>query len=244
MVRTPMSRLDVRVALATVIALVGLAGLPGAAGGAPRNVVLTLRIESGSGNVRLGTFTATPPFCAAGSFERRLTSGRYEATNTCADGSGTIVIQPGASVAGTSTLSIIGGTGNYADLRGRGSCAHDARELTLEHCQALVDHDAVGPEARDLAVKVTLQKPKKSRRYSLRVSFKPVDNLAENSVRYELMVDAGLQRIRRSGATTRPVGFTLALRATKNVRSLRLTLTMTDPVGNESSVSRAIRLPR
>ncbi len=227
-----MSRLDVRVALATVIAFVALVALPGAAGGAPTKVEFTVRAESAG-----GTFTATPPFCAEGSAVRRPVGGVQQATMTCADGSGTIVAR------GASALSFTG-TGKYADLRGQGSCAHDARENTVEHCQALVDHDAVAPEARDLAVKVSLQKPKKLRIYSLRVSFKPEDNLAENSVRYALVVDAGSQFVKRSGATTAPVAYTLRIRAPKNVRSLRLTLTMTDPVGNESRLSQAIRLPR
>ena len=120
--------------LAVLVALgcLALAAAPSAQGQAPTIVTDIIFPEEGN---PFGTFTASDPtLCPSGTFVDQGSgfAGAIRKNFTCADGSGTftILFRPlqtpvtpaGCEIAGP--FVVVGGTGDYARLRGRGDfCA-------------------------------------------------------------------------------------------------------------------------
>lgn len=214
----------------------------------------------------VGTFTATSPFCPSGTFEDLtndyLNSFGDTRAYTCTDGSGTIVTEQETwyehKLPYTSTWRILGGTGRYANLRGKGSFVGgppltgggdddplgDTYRCTF---RGLVDFDSTAPTIAVSSVKTTkLRRPAGSYLLSLSLSLR--DNVRGNVVAYEVAVDpgdGGLYLAQGKGSTGRGrVAMTLRIKPSRGARTVRLDLRAEDPVGNIRDATRTLKLPR
>jgi hypothetical protein len=116
--------------------------------------------------------------------------------------------------------------------------------------QGVVEHDAVAPTiAFSNATAAKLRRPAGS--YALRLGVALRDNVADNPVSYALRVytrrvSAGGHMLaeRLGTAGTEPVSITLRIRPPAGARTVRLVLTGSDPIGNEVSLTRSLKLQR
>lgn len=208
--------------------------------------------------VHKGTFTAAQPLCASGTWLGNGVGGRVF---TCADGTGTFTATFDGELehaqGARGPWAIFEGTGQYADVRGKGTATVDsstptdgtpgAPEWTFNDTwQGVVDHDAVAPSIRLGQAKATrLTTPKGW--VSLRIAFTSSDNGAGNAVAYavsyEISADA-YQFGRRTGtATSSRVAVVFKLKPQKSARHVKVEIVAVDPVGNERHLVRTVKLP-
>ena len=205
-----------------------------------------------------GRFTASPPFCAAGrAYDARQldTSGvlDLERLHTCDDGSGSFtVFMPMVrnEHGGSGTWQIVEGTGRYATLRGLGTYTgtvvsgdRDVFETIAYRTswQGAAGFDA-DPPAIDAFVATARKVRQRPRTYALRVDLTARDATA--AVEYTVDVLAGRSRLDfKSGTTASGQGtITFRLRPPRGASSVRVALTARDALGNETAVSRSVRL--
>jgi hypothetical protein len=215
----------------------------------------------------VGSFTASSPFCASGTFEDLtndyLNSSGDTRTYTCADGSGTIVTEQETwyehKSPYTSTWRILRGTGGYAGLRGKGSFVgeppltgsndgDDPSGVTYRCTfHGVVDFDVVAPTITASRATITkLRRPSGSYALGLRLALR--DNVRGNAVSYTVAIEpagGGLYLVEKKG-TSRAGEVTLRVRfrPQTDARQIRLNLRAEDPVGNWRWVMRRLKLPR
>ena len=111
---------------------------------------------------------------------------------------------------------------------------------------APTDADTVAPRIAITSVRATkLRRPVGA--YSIKVALALRDDVEGNPVSYRLRVATlrGIELARRFGtATTGAVSMTLRIGPHAGARTVRLVLTGSDPVGNEVSITRSLKLPR
>jgi hypothetical protein len=220
--------------------------------------------------VLVGTFTSGAPFCESGTADYREWARdpvlrRY----TCSDGSGSLTLGMTNPLAayngiGQGDWTIVEGSGRYTGLRGKGSYTGEVVEQDPEHggitiefrttSQGFVTADAVAP-----SLAFTKASAKKLRRpsgfYSIDVALSLRDDVEGSTVAYRLRVREGPEHPRdrrllllaeKSGSTASgSVSTTFRfLPSSKRVRSVQLLLSGSDPVGNEVSITRSLKLPR
>ena len=203
-----------------------------------------------------GTFTAPPPLCPAGAWsdKRSRTTGKTFFAfrmHTCADGSGTIEMPTQGDDArlgdGSGTWRITGGTGAYANLRGKGTWTGktETPQTFTDTLTGVVDFDTVAPTGSVTSTATRLRRP--ARAVRLRMRLQGADDQAGNAVTYMLAVvaSAGSSLARVSG--TLPAGgvtVTRVVRPSRTAKRLIVELTLGDPVGNERVTRKTVRLPQ
>jgi hypothetical protein len=217
-----------------------------------------------------GEFTASGAFCPSG----RLETLRYDVhlvqLLTCADGSGTataLVAWPEYWVGGVGgvgeagTWRIVGGTGAYEKLRGQGrltSVETGDSGLVCDDfwgCEevfrvgtswtGVADLDDVPPALRIVSAQPSKLSPAGT--YSLELVLELRDQVEGTPVPYLLRVTSGLRGLAwiPGTAETETVALTVPIRSRKPLLSVRVHLTASDLVGNESKLSSPmIVLPR
>jgi hypothetical protein len=205
-----------------------------------------------------GRFTASAPFCPAGKAVdvRDLATEPLTVlrTSTCDDGTGTFTAYMPAVAGehgGVGTWKIVDGTGRYATLRGIGTYTGklisgdpDRFETIVYHTEwhGVVDFDAVPPSVQVRAGASKLKRP--ARTYGVRVVLTAPDDVADNSVTYSVDLRAGHSYLAYKKGTS-PTGTAvvkLRVQPPRGTRNLQVIVTATDPVGNEASVTRSVRL--
>ena len=243
--------------VAVLVAVVGLAVTSAAAAPAaptaakPFELVFNgaYEFDDAAGAMWLaGAFTSKAPFCGSGSaVDLDIGVRRF----VCADGSGSITLEAPFESAGD--WRILKGTGQYADLRGRGTSWEEILSDDpwfgnfRSTYQGLVDADAVAPTI-GLAAKASRVKGKKGV-YTITGALEIRDNVEGNSVAYKVFVTresgAGPWLASKSGEGTGDVSFELRVRRTNEpVRALRVRTIAVDPVGNESTFDVRVALPK
>lgn len=246
--RTPLG--GVTALAATLAAAAGVLALPASA--APMQVTLSLSGMHPLGqDAHQGTFTASGPLCSSGSW---LGSGEGTRVFTCSDRSGTFT----ASFAGelehtagaTGSWSITSGSGHYTTLRGKGSGHVDSSTggstppITFNDTwMGVVDFDATAPTGSITAAKVV--RPHRAHGlWKVRVSFAARDNVDGSPVSFHWIAAAGTFEADRNGTVTTGTGsFTFAFRRSKGTHLLQIQIFLQDPVGNESTLKKNVRLP-
>jgi hypothetical protein len=209
-----------------------------------------------------GPFTASAPFCPAGfaadvkvlADETSLTVLRRF---TCDDGTGSFTAflpnvraEHGARVG---RWQIVDGSGKYASLRGVGTYAsvrlsgdpEDFLSITFRSTwSGTVDFDTVAPSIGVTARATKLRRP--ARTYTLQVALNVPNEAPEARLPYRLDVMAGgyLLASKVGASTNGRAATTLRIRPGRSTRRVRLNVEVTDPVGNKSSTTRTITLPR
>jgi hypothetical protein len=208
------------------------------------------------------TFMSRAPFCATGTFLEYGGPGGTTWRFTCDDGTGGLTVSiarawdhnPQAQVWNT-TWRILDGSGSYAHLRGEGSMQIAVLSSEISDrssvmtwrstLQGVVDQDAVAPTiAFSSATAAKLHRPAGS--YALRLGVALRDNFTDNPVSYTLRVTNGGRKLAEKFGTTRKeaVSMTLRIRPPAGARIVRLVLTGSDPIGNQVSITRSLKLPR
>jgi len=212
-----------------------------------------------------GTFTSSAPFCSSGTAVDLDLVGpdsgnRAIRLYTCADGSGSLTIwvetpllEHGSAADGG--WHIVAGTGRYLDLRGKGTYRGEfvsgdpniAESVVFRSTmRGFADADAIAPTVVVSSAKVTkLQRPAGA--YSIRLALSIRDNVEGNAVAYTVTATSGGASLANRFGTTASgtVSMTLRVRPpSTRARTIVLRIRATDPVGNEGSVSRAVKLPR
>jgi hypothetical protein len=207
-----------------------------------------------------GEFTALGAFCPAGSIQEGPIGVHVL---TCADGSGTATVR----LVWPSEWRIVGGTGRYEKLRGQGTftsvvtgdhevvCDEFAFEFELPCTEVPVlrnswigvaDLDDVPPALRIVsALPSRLDRPAGA--YSLELALELGDQLEASPVAYVVRVTTGLRTLAWISGTaeTPELALTVPIRSRKPLLSVRVHLTASDSLGNESSLkSSMIVLPR
>jgi hypothetical protein len=245
-----------------------LVSLAGGAGAAPRQFSLTFtgnHVADASFPAGLhheGRFTASAPFCSAGSaVDTRHVQDPplwVERTHTCDDGSGSIIVSmpnvTGEHDGGSGSWQTIRGTGKYENLRGSGTyigqrlSGDPADFLSITYrttWKGLVDFDAAPPALTVTATAIKLKLPKRT--YSRRVALAIRNEDPGALVTYLLIVQARSQYVSggsRQGSTTAGRA-TFALRITppRAARAVQISVRAADRIGNESTTTRSVRLP-
>jgi hypothetical protein len=209
-----------------------------------------------------GPFTASASFCSSGyavDLEWLGPLGSVHGTRqfTCSDGSGSVTARQRVLRTDLTTFlegdwQIAEGTGQYATLRGKGTFAtvlsgdpnSPATRTFRETWRGVVDFDAMPPMiAISRASAERLRRPAGA--YRIRIGISVRDGSQANAVSYRIAVRSGAGELAsKSGETTSgTASTTLRVRPKKNVRSLRLVIVASDPLGNERTVTRSLRLP-
>lgn len=266
-----MRRRSSRLAAVLAVGLAGLVGVGGAAvagSSAASSFELTFQgrhvpaADSPRGFWHVGPFTASGGFCSSGMATTlgviQITASDAEAIRqlTCDDGSGTVtarVFTIDREHEGVGTWRVVEGTGQYMKLRGQGSFTsvrtsgdpRDHGSITFRSSwTGVTDLDDVAPAiAVSSATAAKLRRPKGS--FRVRVAFTAQD-ASGSAVRYQVIVRAGflVLDLRSGQTTTGTAAMALRIRPVKNTRTVRLEITATDAVGNESTLARSLRLPR
>jgi len=223
------------------------------------------------GAVRLvGTFTSGGPFCESGTALDDFEDAAFPVQRfTCTDGSGGLtlsIVSPRAGAvpgwgAGSGQWTIVEGSGRHADLRGKGTYDSEltggdpADPATVEFRTTLhgfADTDAVAPSVAFTSA-IPTKLPRLSRVYatpvySIRVGLSLRDDVEGNTVAYKLEVTGGSGiGLYSEDGTTASGSVSTTFRVvppSKRARSVQLQLTGSDPVGNEVSITRSLKLPR
>jgi hypothetical protein len=213
-----------------------------------------------SGVMHVGTFAGSAPFCASGTVEDTEFHGSNAVIRsyTCSDGSGSMTMRVTTPILEHVTgaggaWTILGGTGKYVSLRGKGRYSSvqtggdqaDLASITFRSTSTGIgDLDADAPQIVIASARATkLRRP--AAMYLVAVRFSARDNVAANLVSYTLAVRAGDADLAfRSGRTSQGTA-TLALRVRppKRARSLRIEILASDPLDNERTQVRSLRLP-
>jgi hypothetical protein len=208
-----------------------------------------------------GRFTASAPFCASGTaVDTRDVQDPplwVERTHSCDDGSGSIVVSmPDVTGehGGGGSWRIIRGTGKYETLRGSGTYTGqrlsgdpgDFLSITYRTTwKGLVEFDADPPALTLTATATKLKLPRRA--YSVRVALVVRNEEPGARVTYSLIVQARGQYVaggsRQGSTTTGRAGFALRITPPSTARVVQLSVRASDPVGNESTTTRPLRLP-
>ncbi len=218
------------------------------------------------GGRHTGRFTSRSPFCDAGSLvdRRIIVSGGGPVSNdrlfTCDDGTGTLLVSILNPIAEhdpplQGSWRIVEGSGRYAGLRGTGRYrgeflsgdAGDFLSVVFRSTwDGFADTDSVAPSIGfSSATLAKLRKPIGA--YTLRLVLAIRDDVEGNPVGYAVVVRSnGLELNRRIGSTASPsLSMKLKLEPqNRKARAVQIEVTAIDPVGNESSATRSLRLPR
>jgi hypothetical protein len=213
----------------------------------------------------VGTFTSTAPFCESGSavdlqvVQAAGTPVRAIREFTCAHGEGSLtlavehpILEHAAPF--TTTWRVVGAAGSYAGLRGTGTLrgallGGDNADPPSVRFRAtslgFVDDDAVAPTIGfTSATMVKLRRPLGA--HSLRLALTIRDDVEGNPVGFEVVVRSqGAQLGRKVGSTASgSVSLRVRVRIPAATRAVQVEATAVDPVGNQSSAARMLKLPR
>jgi hypothetical protein len=208
-----------------------------------------------------GRFTASAPFCSAGSaVDTRHVQDPplwVERTHTCDDGSGSIVVSMPNVIGehgGRGSWQIIGGTGKYEELRGSGTyvgqrLSGDPADFVSISYQTtwkgVVDFDADPPVLTLSATVTKLNLPQRT--YAMRVTLLVSNEEPGERVNYSLIVQSRGQFVpggsRQGSTTSRRAAVTLRIMPPRTARTVRLSVRASDPVGNENITTRSVKLP-
>jgi hypothetical protein len=178
---------------------------------------------------------------------------------TCDDGSGTataLVVPLDSEHGGSGTWKIVSGTGRHEKLRGQGRFTSvrtsgdplDHGTITFRSgWTGMADLDDVPPAiAFSSTSAAKLRRPDGA--YSVKLALSLSDDAVGNAVSYTVRVttSSGIELTRRFGtAGTRTVSMTMRVRPlSARTKTVRLVLSAEDPLGNEATISRSLRLPR
>jgi len=153
---------------------------------------------------------------------------------------------------GRGSWRITEGTGKYATLRGSGSYVGELVSGDPDDFASIsyrttwtgkVDFDAAAPVVGIAATAIKLKLPRRA--YSVRVMLVVRNEEAAARVAYSLSVKSGAVFVASRQGVTTGGRATLSLRISppRTARAVRLIVTASDPVGNESTTTRSIRLP-
>jgi hypothetical protein len=212
------------------------------------------------GWMHVGPFTATQPFCTSGSTttleaqQSSQTDAIVTRLHTCDDesGSATALIDSGVREhGGTGSWKLVEGTGQYENLRGQGTFTSVRTSASTEPPLTFVStwSGVVAFDAAPPVVTISQASAVRSGRprgtYRVRIVFGAVDAPGQ-AVRYLIEVRSGARTLGSKGGTTGSgrAAVVLDVRPQGRTRALRLEITASDPVGNEASFARILRLPR
>lgn len=135
-------------------------------------------------------------------------------------------------------LGVIGLVGKFAALDARTA----AGSTTFAGFAA---EDTVPPTIAVLSTKLVRLRHQRGA-YSLRLRLVIRDDVGGNPVGYTVVVKGGSLALARKIGTTAfgTISVVLRIRPRRASRSIRVVLTAIDPVGNEASLTRTVRLPR
>jgi hypothetical protein len=219
----------------------------------------------------VATFTSGAPFCESGTAADvelpRASDGGGARRYTCGDGSGSLTLAERTRAGDyfwNGEWTIVEGSGRYMGVRGKGTFIGEllsgdpwdfATPIEVRWTlQGSIGADTVAP-----SLAFTGASAKKLRRpsgfYSIDVAFSLRDDVEGSTVAYRLRVKEGPEHARdrrlplladetgstASGSVWRTFHF---LPSSKRVRSVQLLLSASDPVGNEVSITRSLKLPR
>jgi hypothetical protein len=205
-----------------------------------------------------GPFTASAPFCLSGyAVEVLLVPPTAVRRLTCSDGSGSITVRKTVERADAlftheeGVWLIVDGEGRYATLRGRGvtvsniSSGDPADHITTtyhEVWRGAIDFDATRPAVRISRASATrLGRPKGS--YAVRVAFSARDGDGENAISYAMTLSGPGVFVHRSATrSSGEISVTVRVRPKRGAGRLLLVVVVSDPVGNETRVTRQLRL--
>jgi hypothetical protein len=260
----------VGVALAGVVAVSAATALAARSAAGPFEIVALERYEAEcpdwwtcpGGGTYVATFTSGAPFCESGTLDYAASRGFNEDAwrYTCSDGSGSLTLaEHGRGQGGEWT--IVEGSGRHASLRGKGSYGFEPLSegppawVYRTTLQGFADADAVAPSVAFTSASATkLRRPAGA--YSIDVALTLRDDVEGNTVAYRLRVMDGAQsypfdrprreldRIEGSTASGSASTNLRVYPSSKRVRNVVLLLSASDPVGNEVSLVRSLKLPR
>lgn len=208
-----------------------------------------------------GPFAASTPLCSSGyavDLEWLGPLGFVHGVRqfTCTDGSGGVTARQRVLRSDFTTYlegdwQIVEETDRYATLRGKGTFAtalsgdpEEPGTRTLrETWRGLVDFDNVPPTiAISRARAERLRGRQRAYRIPIVLSF--LDDNEGNAVSYRITLRSGSSELASaSGETTSgTASTTFQLRPKKNVRSVRLVIVASDPLGNERTITRRLSL--
>ena len=265
---TPNRSIRATCALAALIAVSAMAAIASAAGtAAPSSFELVFEgrhepaVDSPMGFWHVGSFTASGAFCSSGSATTLGVTGTTPADATatrlltCGDGTGSataLVVSIDSEHGGAGEWRIVSGTGEYTRLRGRGvfrsirtgGDPSDHGSIAFRSSwTGIADYDDKAPAIAISRTSVTkLRRPAGS--YVVRVAFSAQET--SGAVQYRIAVRGkGAFLASRLGETQSGGASTaIRVRAPRSVRTLRVEITASDALGNESKASRDVRLPR
>jgi hypothetical protein len=208
-----------------------------------------------------GDFSASGSLCSAGvAADQRVNAGLHVSSirkYTCNDGSGTFTVHVvdipfEHLIGGTGTWQVMSGTGSYAKLRGTGSwktlTVHgDESNLagltftTTTVGTAFID----GTPPQSSFIRVTTKKlTKPAGVYRLVATFAAQDDSRETTT-YRLRIKDGSRTLTsRTGSTAGRVSVSMTVRPPLGKHALSLELTAIDAVGNLSTITHSVILPR
>lgn len=217
--------------------------------------------EPGVGQVnprRKGEFSAAAPICSTGAAidEAFVYPNGVLREHTCNDGSGSFTARLDPTVAergGSGRWKIVGGTGRYSELRGRGtftgeflggSPSHEETITFRTTWEGVVGFDDTAPTIR--ALRSSLTKLRSPGSYVLRVSFRVADDVPGNAVEYSIIPRSGSYALPFSEghARSRTVAVALQVDPRRPDLPVLVEISVTDPLGNNRRVLRSVRLPR
>jgi hypothetical protein len=206
----------------------------------------------------VGTFTSGSPFCESGTAVDPSWAGDTVRRYTCTDGSGSLTLgisNPQTAVhGGTGSWTIVEGSGHYAGLHGKGTYREelldgDPEDLVIPFrttFQGFADADAVAPSLAFTSASATkLRRPAGA--YSVHIALSLRDDVERNTVAYRLRVKEGPFLLAEREGSTASGSVSTTFRvfpSSKRVRSVQLLLSGSDPIGNEVSIARSLKLPR
>jgi hypothetical protein len=206
-----------------------------------------------------GRFTASAPFCSAGrAYDvRDVSTSEFldvMRVHTCDDGSGSFTaLMPTVrgEHGGRGTWQIVEGSGQYANLRGRGTYRGTLVSGDPEIFETIVyrttwngvvDFDADPPAIQVAASTRKLQRPAST--YAVRIAVTARD--PSTPISYSTTVTAGRIPITplsdKTASTASGATITLRISPPRTTRAIRVEVTATDALGNTTSASRSVRL--
>jgi hypothetical protein len=206
-----------------------------------------------------GRFTASAPFCSAGrAYDARHDDGAEGSLavyrmHTCDDGSGSFTaFMPAVrgEHGGSGAWRIVEGTGRYATLRGQGTytgtltSGDPNRFETISYrtdWRGVVDFDADPPTIESFAATVRKLRQRVPA-YTLRIGLTARDASLPISYAVDLRAGRTLLDLKRASTASGRATITVRIRPPRAARSVRILLTASDVLGNETSTSRAFRL--
>ena len=212
------------------------------------------------GLTHIGTFTASAPFCASGTVAdlEHLSPDSLRRSYICDDGTGSMTVAhfgklEAEHVNGASgNWVIVSGTGQYVSLRGKGQRTStylggdpdDWETITFRStASGIADLDADAPQ-----IVVSRASATKLRRpvgvYLVRLGFSARDNVNENVASYQVTIKAGATDLafRRGGTVAGTASLALRVRPPKGSRRIQIVIAASDPLGNERTHKRSLRL--